>query len=527
MRLKTTHLIPILLVLGSILINCTKNFFFKVPLFGTLERLSWKFLEEVNFRKVSTNQYKIQINDRINQTIRSIKHRQEVMSEDAEKELENYLASFNRLYNESLESMGKQREVIADLNDRIQLYTKTRPKKIDESLDDFRQLFNESQLPDLTNFWEFKDKEFTVRRKLAPYPTIPDSKDKGLDSLTQILDNMNKKLRQNATSSNQFEVKLKEIDKIKDEFWKGARNIEKASQQALEKSLNKQDLRIEKSLIEDRLKKFDKDTSDWIENQLTAAEEAFKNFKEQVSLSESMYLNLVGKKRAKLEYTAVTDKTLSLVLKLIDETPADGWKLALTENDKNVYSKRIDGKYNCVKITATVDAAPRLIAALFEDNTRSSEYNSFFARGSDVEAIDESTKIVWTFSTPIWIMKPRDFCTLVHMRQLKDGTYLFLQKAVDHPLCASRSPFVRGRIVIAANIISPVKGKPNQALCTMLSQVDPGGFAPAVIVNRLCTNGPIGFMQALQDTANREPSKLVLLEKKRLHHDPTTKPLKY
>ena len=111
MRLKTTHLIPILLVLGSILINCTKNFFFKVPRFGTLERLSWKFLEEVNFRKVSTNQYKIQINDRINQTIRSIKHRQEVMSEDAEKELENYLASFNRLYNESLESMGKQREV--------------------------------------------------------------------------------------------------------------------------------------------------------------------------------------------------------------------------------------------------------------------------------------------------------------------------------------------------------------------------------------------------------------------------------
>jgi hypothetical protein len=37
----------------------------------------------------------------------------------------------------------------------------------------------------------------------------------------------------------------------------------------------------------------------------------------------------------------------------------------------------------------------------------------------------------------------------------------------------------------AANIIQPVSGRPGWSRLTMITQVDPGGFAPASIMNQV------------------------------------------
>lgn len=94
---------------------------------------------------------------------------------------------------------------------------------------------------------------------------------------------------------------------------------------------------------------------------------------------------------------------------------------------------------------------------------------------------------------------------------------------------------MRGSIILGASIIQPVPGNPRRSKLTMITQVDPGGFTPPMIVNQvfyiiianinvgvlfcfcqLCAMGPIGFMKNIEIAANRKPSKSVLQEKQRL-----------
>lgn len=108
-----------------------------------------------------------------------------------------------------------------------------------------------------------------------------------------------------------------------------------------------------------------------------------------------------------------------------------------------------------------------------------------FDEGRDLEVVAENTKVVWASSIPIFPFKPRDFCTVVHTRKLKDGTMVVLNRATKHPDAPTTSKFVRGAVILGANIIQPVKGHKDQCRLTMIAQVDPGGFTPPVIINHV------------------------------------------
>ena len=45
-----------------------------------------------------------------------------------------------------------------------------------------------------------------------------------------------------------------------------------------------------------------------------------------------------------------------------------------------------------------------------------------------MENVAENTKVVWACSQGIFPFKARDFCTVVHFRQLKDGTVIVLNR---------------------------------------------------------------------------------------------------
>lgn len=135
---------------------------------------------------------------------------------------------------------------------------------------------------------------------------------------------------------------------------------------------------------------------------------------------------------------------------------------------------RSDSKYALVKATGVLAASPKRVFELLEDNTRVKEYNDFFDKGWDVEEVAENTKVVWASSQPVFPFKARDFCTIVHFRNLRDGTIIVLNKATDHPLAPKSGQYVRGEISLAANIIEPIKGQPNKCKLTMLTQVNPG-----------------------------------------------------
>jgi hypothetical protein len=50
----------------------------------------------------------------------------------------------------------------------------------------------------------------------------------------------------------------------------------------------------------------------------------------------------------------------------------------------------------------------------------------------------------------------------------------------------------------------------------MLTQVDPGGILPAVVINSICTMGPPSYFKQIELAAQRKPSKQVLQEKLRV-----------
>ena len=181
----------------------------------------------------------------------------------------------------------------------------------------------------------------------------------------------------------------------------------------------------------------------------------------------------------------------------------------------------VRSKYVCVMAKGIVllffKASPKKILALFEDDTRTKEYNNLFLYGEDLEYVADNTKIQWACTPPVFPFKPRDFVTLIHIRKLQDGTLVYLNTATQHKdKPAGNDGYVRGRIVLGANIMRPMKGKPNLCEVTMVTQLDPGGFAPAPAVNKLCLSGPGGFMHNIEVAANKAPSRAVLMEKKRL-----------
>jgi hypothetical protein len=48
----------------------------------------------------------------------------------------------------------------------------------------------------------------------------------------------------------------------------------------------------------------------------------------------------------------------------------------------------------------------------------------------------------------------RDFCTVIHVRKLRDGTVVVLNRETSHPSAPQSSKYVRGKIVIGKRLLS-------------------------------------------------------------------------
>ena len=157
----------------------------------------------------------------------------------------------------------------------------------------------------------------------------------------------------------------------------------------------------------------------------------------------------------------------------------------------------------------TINSPPQKVMTLLSDTTRVREYNSLFEQGKEVAIVSDDTKILWATTPPIFPMKPRDFCMVWHVRKLKDGTCVVLNRAVEHPSAPVTREYVRASIVLGASIIQPVPGDSRRSRLTMITQLNPGGFAPPTLVNFLCTVGPIGFMKNVEVASKRSSTARV------------------
>ncbi|CAM9339285.1 unnamed protein product, partial [Hapterophycus canaliculatus] len=143
-------------------------------------------------------------------------------------------------------------------------------------------------------------------------------------------------------------------------------------------------------------------------------------------------------------------------------------------------------KFACVRARCSMDVPAAAVAELFESPERIKEYNKWFLDGRDLELLDEDTRVVWASSpSPLPFVKPRDFVTVVNVRRLEDGTVVIVNRGHRHPDAPPRSKYVRGEVILGAHVMRPDAKDKNKTHFTLLTQVDPGGVAPAWIVNKI------------------------------------------
>ena len=63
--------------------------------------------------------------------------------------------------------------------------------------------------------------------------------------------------------------------------------------------------------------------------------------------------------------------------------------------------------------------------------------------------------------------------------------------------------YCRASIVIGANIIRPIPTDKRKCKLSMLTQLDPGGIIPSVVINSVCSDGPLGFFDGVSKSITR------------------------
>ena len=289
---------------------------------------------------------------------------------------------------------------------------------------------------------------------------------------------------------------------------------------AMDLTVNRRAMYHEARVLEHQLRALEKEGVAWMAARMTRLESNLKTLQNRVASTNLVYEELLTKRRNSMYYSFMNDRTLSKVLEYID--PEDvGWELVRDGSADGMGGVTIHRKvptgqrFAVVRASGIIRASAEDIVKLFEDNSRVPEYNKFFDTGRDLEMVAEDTKVVWAAAPPIFPFKPRDFCTVVHYRRYRDGTVIVLNRATRHPDAPVTGKYVRGQILLGANIIEPIGGSSNK-VCkfTMLTQLNPGGFSPPIVVNQIASYGPINFFRDVQRCARTKPSKKVLAAKR-------------
>ena len=470
--------------------------------------------EEISYRKYTLSQYRDSISMKLSVLLEGFGKDQNDLATKAQNELNSYLSKFKQQYSDSLISLQKQRDTIDELN---RVAAKARPRGIDDSLEMFMKFYNESVSTTLIqrNRW-WDNLQYKFNYDFSSLSLSPDPFPTQMETLSKSLrDNWETVKKTASDYSINAEVvvtnTLNEFTNFQEELANNARLVAKVSQESIEKAFDKKNLRLERLELEKQLKTLEKQGSQWIDEKKKDFEIAIKGFQDKVQITNSVYEELIIKRRASLQYSALNDATLNKLLKLIDPKTRiqQGWKLIKSEDGYEVYRKFMKpglpgSQFACIMCFGIINSSPQDLLNLLEDDTRVPEYNSFYADGKDLEIVADGTKVVWTGSPPLFPFKPRDFCTIVHIRKLKDGTVVILNRATNHPKAPQRPEYVRASIILAGNIIQPIPGYPKKCKLTMLTQIDPGGITPPWIVNHLCSLGPIGFLKNVENASKRK-----------------------
>lgn len=95
----------------------------------------------------------------------------------------------------------------------------------------------------------------------------------------------------------------------------------------------------------------------------------------------------------------------------------------------------------------------------------------------------------------------------MHYRDMGEGAKLVVNRGEEHPLAVANAGYTRMEMPISANMMRPLPHDPAKTEFTLITHIDPGGFAAtqfgAMVTNRLSTESPRTFLAALSQAVTR------------------------
>ena len=211
-------------------------------------------------------------------------------------------------------------------------------------------------------------------------------------------------------------------------------------------------------------------------------------------------LNARGDRNLTAKYNAAAPSR-TMADALSDTRSTANWDPVLNAKGVRVW-KRVEHAERTsapMAIKSSVYAAvpPRFFTDLLltRDYDTARLFNPTLDGGSDIEWFSKHERISHVRTKPVLILKPRDFVVRVRRESRTDGTELVLNTNTAHRLAPVAQSHVRG-VLNGLHLVEPHK---DGCVYTMVSQMDPRGSIPMVIVNWFAMRRPLQYMVALRD----------------------------
>ena len=221
------------------------------------------------------------------------------------------------------------------------------------------------------------------------------------------------------------------------------------------------------------------------------------------ALAAVVALLLRGDRDLTAQYNEGTSTPRAMADALADTKSTANWDPVLNAKGVRVW-KRVEHAERTsapMAIKSQVYAAvpPRFFTDLLltRDYATARLFNPTLDGGRDVEWFSKHERISHVRTKPVLILKPRDFVVRVRRESRKDGTELVLNANTVHRLAPVAQSHVRG-VLNGLHLVEPHK---DGCVYTMVSQMDPRGSIPMVIVNWFAMRRPLQYMVALRDLA--------------------------
>jgi hypothetical protein len=182
-----------------------------------------------------------------------------------------------------------------------------------------------------------------------------------------------------------------------------------------------------------------------------------------------------------------------------EENKVRVWKL----KNSSIKLNKNDQEWPCVKSTTIINIDAETLMEYLLDSAKVKEYNKYSAGRLDIELLSSKSKIVWNTMNIPKVIKPYDFCTLLHFYSNPLGNELILvSKCMNHALVPMHKGYSRSEKIMGLNVLKKLSNdKENGNHRTEITCISHQRYAntPVFMIEKSMMRGKVNYLKKLRE----------------------------